>query len=258
MRKALVVSILAAMAWPAVGAAQTPDAKQPVIVVIGNGSASQPPDYGSFGYTVRGEGKSEVAALQALQEIRAKVEGALTKLADTKRVDIESSDLGVSPARGPDCKPDDSGDTPTALSTGPCAVIGFVATLKSKVEVEPAPKVGDAISLASQLGAQDASFTEWDVQDFSALHDAAVRDAVTKAKREAALIAEASGLKLGPIVRMEDAAARGLDGIQDEANFSPLWSRSVVLDVRPQVPVDLKPAPVEASASFALTFAIAP
>lgn len=259
MAKLASLIAVIAIAWPVSVLAQPTEQKSPVIVVVGNGSASQAPDYGTFSYRVRGEGKTEVAALQALQASRAKIEGAITHLAGAKHVDITTSELGVSALRGPDCKPDDPVERATAPSQGPCVVIGYLAALRSKVEVAPATKVGNAISLAAQQSAIDATFGEWDVEDMTALRDAAGRDAVTKARREAGLIAGASGLRLGPITRIEDALARGYQDMSSSAAASDASAAAAPASAQaPEVPVDLKPAPVETSATFVITFAIAP
>jgi uncharacterized protein YggE len=246
MSKLATLFAAVALLWPATGGAQTGPS---VVVVQGLGIAQQAPDAAAFGYTVRGEGKTEVAALQAMNEARAQIETQLKDLAGTTAVDITTAGLSVSPARGPDCKDD---DVPTSLSAGPCAIVGYVATLRTSVSVAPADKVGDAISLASERGAVGAAFSQWTVRDGAGLRAAAARQAMKDARSQAEQIATSSGLRLGPILKIEDQSrdpsrdAFGINSVVDLANF------------KPTVSVGVKPEPVEARAAYTITFAIAP
>jgi uncharacterized protein YggE len=97
---------------------------------------------------------------------------------------------------------------------------------------------------------------DWNVHDFAALKAAAARDAVAKARAEAEQIASASGLKVGAILRIEDANSRAssADAGLAEAAMAAVERRNL----KPQVPIDVKPEPVEASAIYAVTFSIAP
>ena len=86
MFRQAVVAIAVATALPAAGAADPADSRQPVIVVLGNGSAKQAPDFGTFSYNVRGEGKTQVLALQALATTRARIEGGLRQLDGASKI----------------------------------------------------------------------------------------------------------------------------------------------------------------------------
>ena len=93
------------------------------------------------------------------------------------------------------------------LSTGECAVIGSIATTNVQVKVTPAKQVGDVASLAAQLGAADVNVSNGGLVDTQPLEDKAMRLAVADAKRQAQLIADASGRMLGSILRIQDSQA---------------------------------------------------
>ena len=93
------------------------------------------------------------------------------------------------------------------LSAGDCAVIGSVATLNFQTKISPAKRVGDAASLIAQLGGSEVNVSGGGLNDDQALLDEAMRDAIADARRQAQLIAQASGVKLGPIGRVQDSQA---------------------------------------------------
>lgn len=71
----------------------------------------------------------------------------------------------------------------------------------------------------AQIGGFDLNASGGGVADENALEDAALRDAVTDAKRQAELLAVASGVKLGAIIRVQDNQANAV--VTAYANNAP-------------------------------------
>jgi uncharacterized protein YggE len=253
---------LAAMlvALPVAAPAETLDVKQPVIVVAGDGHADQPPDHGTFTYELRGEGKTEVASLQALSAVRVRVEQGLLGMSGVTRAEIKPSDLAMVPVRSPDCKDDDENTAARQLSTGPCAISGYVATMKATASITPPERTGDGISLASELGAANATLGDWEVDDLADLQSAAAKDAIAKARARAEQIAAASAVRLGSVVRIEDGHLRAEGGITDLYNLHAPMPAALIQPrpAKPSAPIDLKPQPVEVDATYVVTYAIQP
>jgi uncharacterized protein YggE len=93
------------------------------------------------------------------------------------------------------------------LTTGDCTIVGTIATQGFQVRITPANRAGDAASLVAQIGGVEVNASGGGVTNEETLEDAAMRDAIADAKRQAEVIAAASGVKLGPIVRVQDNQA---------------------------------------------------
>jgi uncharacterized protein YggE len=224
------------------------------IAVLGEGSVKHPADSASFSATIRGEGKTSVEAMQAMAEQRKRVEAGLNRLAGASRVDVSVSGLEVREARKPNCDADDSYRPDPKLSEGPCAVQGYVAAVHVDAQVWPATKVGDAASLAAQLGAVNISVGDSAVDKPEALKGEAMAAAIADARRKAQQIAAAAGLTLGPILKVQDSQFR--DGVVRALIVTAQKCEDT--SIVPVVPIDLKPEPVTENAQLSVTFGIAP
>ncbi|NEX94109.1 SIMPL domain-containing protein [Caulobacter sp. 17J65-9] len=228
-----------------------------MIAVMGNGSVEHAPDYAALKFEVVGEAKSETEALKALATRRDGIESGLSRLADAKDVRFETGEFEVKRVLPPECDPGDSYDPKPRLSTGACAPIGFVAQLDVTVQFRPAGKVGDAASLAVQLGARGVELGVSGVDDPRAMREAAVKAAFEDARAQAELLATASGAKLGPVLSIN----RGVDGENLVVGYAPaLKAQARVLEddgaapLSPDVALKLTATPVVESTSLAVVF----
>jgi uncharacterized protein YggE len=220
-------------------AVQTPI---PVIVVVGNGRAERPADYAQLTFNLRGEGATGAEAMAALSTLRAKIEASLAGLPGKPKVEPRANGLGVREVRGKACENRNYG-MPT-LSAGDCAVVGNVATLNFQTKISPAKRVGDAASLIAQLGGSEVNINGGGIDDDQTLQDDAMRDAIADARRQAQLIAQASGVKLGPIGRIQDS----------QAVASPILAYAGSAPPPPPPP----PPPSAAAEPLAVRFALEP
>jgi len=184
--------------------AQTLDPTKPTITVIGDGRAEAPAEFAWLSFNLRGEGPTSSEAVTALTTARRKLDASFKALPGKPALQTRDGTLSIREVRPKACATNYGAPN---LSTGECAVIGSIATTNVQVKVTPAKQVGDVASLAAQLGAADVNVSNGGLVDTQPLEDKAMRLAVADAKRQAQLIADASGRMLGSILRIQDSRA---------------------------------------------------
>ncbi len=210
MRPMLLAAVLTIT--PSALLAQTVEPAAPTLTVVGNGRVEAPADFAWLSFSLRGEGPTSPEAVTALSANRGKLEASLAALSGKPTLDVRSGTLSIREVRPKACVTNYAAPN---LSTGECAVIGSVAVVGFQVKVTPAKQVGDVASLAAQLGAADVGVNNGGLTENQTLEDKAMREAIADARRQAQLIAEASGSKLGPILRIQDSQANAI------SNFAP-------------------------------------
>lgn len=258
MRPFLIAGLLAFAALsPA--RAQIPEKFQ--IVITGAGSVERPAEWATVSLVVVGEGKTSVEALKGLSALQTKLESQLGVLVGVKTIDITTGQLKVQEVMGADCDRGESYEPRPTLSEGACAVKGYIATMAMRVKLAPASHAGDAASLAAELGGRSVSLAAFGLNNPSSLRDAAIDAAIQDARAQAAAIAKASGVKLGPIALVSDRSSRPYD---DDALESVAFE-----DARPAAMLAKPPAaptasvkvtvpPVEETARLSVVFSILP
>ncbi|WP_029916130.1 SIMPL domain-containing protein [Caulobacter sp. UNC358MFTsu5.1] len=254
----LLVAALACVPASAV-LAQTPEPTGPTVTVIGNGRAEAPADYAWLSFNLRGEGPSSPDAVSALSTTRGKLEASLAALASKPTLDVRSSTLSIREVRPKACNATSYGAP--SLSTGECAVIGSVATVGFQVKVTPAKQVGDVASLAAQLGGSDINVSNGGLIDDQPLEDKAMRSAIADAKRQAQLIAESSGGKLGPLVRIQDSQAVNIGAFgapPPPPPPPPARAEIVVTASKLAAPLTMAPPPITRTARVTAVYSLLP
>lgn len=251
-----IIVALGLAAFPA-WSQDLPAPPTPSIQVIGTGTVKTPPDVARLSFDLRGEGKTADEATQALVNRQKAIVDALGALAQTTSMSIHTSDMKVEAARAADCKRenrfDDSDDNPR-LSTGTCAITGYVASESVNVRTSDVKDAGTAVGLAGRLGADNASVEGYDIQDSAAARRQATANALADAQSQATAIARGSDAALGALlsVRTQDAEST-LDmivtGMREPA--------PPMLEPAPIVVTTL-PQPIETTARLVVTYAIAP
>lgn len=252
MRHSAFTACLMAAATPALAAEVQP----PTIVVIGSGRAERPADYALLNFTLRGEGVTPPQAVKALSEAQAKLDASLPKLPGKPNTELRSSALQIREVRAKGC---DNRGYPLPAS-GDCAVVGAIATQGFQVRVTPAARAGDTASLVAQIGGVDVNVSGGGVTDENTLEDAAMRDAVADAKRQAELLAAASGVKLGPVVRVQDNQAMPIMGYASvsRGDVAPPPPPLPVPPVQLSSPLNYTPQPVTRTARVMVTYGLEP
>ncbi|MEP7315954.1 MAG: SIMPL domain-containing protein [Sphingomicrobium sp.] len=247
------VLLIAATIGPFVPAqAQAQDA--PRIVVEGYGVAETPPDLVTIGYDIRGEGKTSDDAVRDLVAKTARISGRMQAV--DPLIAPETKDMTVTGVRGSACGrgANDDDDDVVRLSTGPCAIAGYVAeqsfTFKSKQVKDAATLVG----IAGQAGATRPNIRSFAISDERALKRKAVSDAYANARAKAQVVAQASGTKLGPIISANLDRAYG----DDDDAIVITGSRIARPDLEAPSPVTvvMNVGPIKTSATLKVTFGV--
>lgn len=112
------------------------------------------------------------------------------------RDDMQSADFQISPRFDYTAKPD--GTPPSST------IVGYDARNTLMVRVRKVAEVGNVLDVALKSGINEGSSVDFLVEDVASAVDEARKIAVTAAGKSASAVAQASGLKLGPIVAIED------------------------------------------------------
>lgn len=251
MRRFVLPAFLLAVSTPTLAAETTP----PTIAVIGSGRAERSADYAFLNFTLRGEGATSPEAVKALVNAQARLDVSLPKLPGRPTTETRSSNLQIREVRGKNCE--NRGYGYPQMASGDCAVIGFIATQTFQLRVTPATKAGDAASLVAQIGGFDVNASGGGVSDEHALEDAAMRDAVADAKRQAELLAAASGVKLGSILRVQDSQANPVVVSASSAAASPPPPLPLP-PVQLASPLPYAPQPIVRTARVMVTYGLEP
>lgn len=157
------------------------------ISVTGVGTVSVVPDMATLSLGVTSTGKTAAEALAANNEALTAVIGRLiaAKVADR---DVQTSNLSLGPNWV--MKADGSGQE----------VQGYVASNQLTVRIRDLGTVGAVLDAAVQDGANTLGGLTFGLADDKDEQDAAKKAAVSDAMAQAKLLAEAAGVKLGPVV----------------------------------------------------------
>ncbi len=190
-------------------------AKTPrTISVTGEGEALATPDMAVVTIGVQTDGTTAADALRANS---AAMNATIDKLKsmDIEDRDIQTSNLSVNPRYDYErnrSQPD---------------LIGFRASNTVRVRLRDLENAGAVIDEAVSSGANSLGGISFTFAEPKPLYDAARRDAVADAMARAALIADAAGVSLGPILKIQDgyvSAPRGdtimVTAQRSEASFA--------------------------------------
>lgn len=249
--KTLACIVVAATALAVPAAAQDSFANRPTIVVTGSGGAEAQPDQFKVNVTVEGRGATQLEALRALAAAQARMIDTLPRLQGLTDGQVTSGDISVDPNHEPTC-----GTGEYDRDTTDCPIIGYSVGSALTFTGSPAERAGDAISLASELGAVRARLEDYVLIDMRALQDSANRAAFSDAERQARMLAEASGRRIVRILRIQDPSSRVIDVLAQEASE---LDEVVVTGSRIQstaVSITVAPKPVSATSRVTVVFEI--
>lgn len=225
--------------------------ERPRIVVDGYGEIKTPPDLATITYTVRGEGSSSDSAVRSMTEQGRRIESGLHQI--DPAAEPLTGDVKVTPVRSDDCK--ESGNDSPQLSTGPCAILGYVATQSVTVRTGAVKDAGTMVGLVGRGGAFEAQISDFDLSDSHLAQQRAIASALTDAATKATAIAVASHLSLGKILSINTSPRHAGEEIEVTARQLNALAPAVVAP--PPVPVNVKPEPITTSVTVNVTYAIA-
>lgn len=243
-RTAVVAAALVVL--PAVASAQSaPPAPPPPpreIVVSGSGEAVAAPDLATASFDVVRNAKTAREALTANSQAMSAVIAGLKEMGVESR-DMQTSGFGITPQYRYDNNNDGRQDPPE--------LVGYEVRNGVFVRIRDLGKAGEILDRAISLGVNSGGNIAFTIDDPAKLRIEAKQKAVRDATATATALAEAAGVKLGRVTRLE--ASEG---------FSPppplqMARKAMALDApAPAVPVEGGESSVQASVTMA--FAIEP
>lgn len=236
-------------------AAQTGAPSQ--ILVSATGTAQAAPDRATISYVVRGEGATSDEATSRLRD-QAKAIRVGAEQMVRGAMDLQASDFRIEPVRSRDCN---SGYGQVQLSTGACAIQGYVATLPVRIDTSRIADAGTLVALIGRLGGLQAQLQNYWLSNSEPVRQKAVRAALAGARAQAQLIADGSGQKLGPLLRVQDSNYREIaiempEGAPGGAPSAPP-APPAPPPPPPPVRIDLSPAPIDIKVTLMAAYAIA-
>jgi uncharacterized protein YggE len=167
-------------------AQQPPSPPQARVIVIGEGSASVPPDYAQIGAGVTTKAKTAKEATDANTKLMTAITAALLS-AGIEQKDIQTSRFSVQPvyvSPQPNTEP---------------KLSGFSVSNQVSVTIRQVANVGEILDRLIAAGATDVGDVEFLHSDPSKTLDQAREAAVADARRKAELYARAAGFSLGRV-----------------------------------------------------------
>ena len=196
-RRHLPLLLAAAIAFPAIAAAQeTPPPVTPRIHVVGEGEAAVAPDMAIVTLAVMREAETAREALDANNEAMAAVIAAM-KEAGIEARDLQTTGLQISP-RYVYPQGDDGEQQPR--------IVAYQVSNTLTVRVRDIAAVGQIIDRSVTLGVNQGGSISFTNEDTAAATTEARKRAVRDAIDRATTLAEAAGVKLGPIIELSEQA----------------------------------------------------
>lgn len=248
----LSAAIIAAL-LPASALAQERPDPIPTIQVVGTATVSTKPDKANLIYWVTGEGKTADEASGQLAAKHKAISAGLSSLLG-RGTEMSAGEVSVIETREPACDGPGNYNNRPRLSTGACAVTGYVATLQGNVRTAAIDKAGTAAGLAARLGARDARLQNFFLSDPEAAQRRANTAAIADARAKAEAMAAGAGVQLGQLLTLNDQNAG--DVVVTGNLSSPPPPPPVAMASAP-VAIDVSPRPIDTRARIYARFAIA-
>ncbi len=184
-----IAAFAASCAAPQAIAEPTPTPR--TLSVTGQGEALAAPDMAIVTIGVQTDGDTAAAALRANSAAMSTTIDKLKSM-DIEARDIQTSGLNVNPRYNYE------------RNRSEPEVIGFRASNSVRVRLRDLDKAGAVIDEAVSSGANSLGGVSFTFAEPKPLYDEARRDAVADARSRAALLADAAGVRLGPILTIQD------------------------------------------------------
>jgi uncharacterized protein len=191
MRLLSALILSSALALPA--AANAEEAVTRSISVTGTGMVESAPDMATLMIGVTTQGTS---AAEALAENSKATEAVIARLtaSGVEARDMQTSNLSINPNW-------------TGYDSSTPTISGYVASNMLTVRVRALETTGAILDAAVADGANTLNGMTFGLADPEPAYNEARKEAVADARAKAELLAEAAGVKLGPVLSISDAGA---------------------------------------------------
>lgn len=193
MRLMMTLGLALTLALATISGAQAADQPRRTISVTAEGAVAVKPDMARISIGVVTRAVTAAEALAANSRRMTQLFEAL-EAAGVERKDMATSSLSLYPIRKQSKRDSDEGPR----------IEGFQASNNLSVTSRDLSKLGALLDALARAGANNMGGIGFDVSDREALTDKARRDAVAKARSRAELYADAAGVKLGEVLRIDE------------------------------------------------------
>lgn len=205
------------------------------IDVSGYGEVKYMPDIATITYTIRGEGTTSDDAIRAMTASAARIHGAVRAI--DVAAEPKTSEVKIVPVKSADCKEQSYG--PPQLSSGACAISGYVATQSITLRTSAVKDSGTMVGLVGRTGGLNPRIEGFTVRDSRPQQQQAITAALADAASKATAIAAASHVQLGPILNVTSGPRN--DAQQVVFNNIPRVGAPPPPPPPPPVPVNVVP-----------------
>jgi uncharacterized protein YggE len=219
------------------------------IVVTGYGEVKYMPDVATIIYTVRGEGPTSDDAVRAMTASGARIDTAVHAI--DAAAEPHTSEVRITPVRGAECKEEEY--RPQQLSTGACAIAGYIATQSVTLRTMAVKDSGTVVGLVGRAGGMSPRIENFGVRDSRPQQEQAITAALADAASKAAAMAAATHVHLGPILNV--TSERRNDAQQIVVSGSRI-TRANALPALPPVPVSVVPEPLTTNSYVTVIYEI--
>lgn len=181
----LVAAAIAGVAQPHLGRSATPSTGS-TITVSANGTVDATPDRASFDFGVTTNGATAAEALSRNSSQAQAIIDALKK-AGVSSSDIQTTQVSLWPQ----------------TSSNGLKITGYQASNSVNVSA-PLAKSGNLVDAAVGAGANNVDGPNLDTADTTSLYNQALTQALSKSKAKAQVIADATGLTLGKVLKVNE------------------------------------------------------
>jgi len=178
----------------------------------------------------------------------ARIEAALRNI--DAAAEPKTGDVKVTPVKSDDCKEQDYSSP--QLSTGPCAVLGYVATQSITVRTAAVKDAGTMVGLVGRGGGYSAQIDSFVLRDPRVAQRQATAAALADAASKGATVAQASQVTLGPLLNISTVS----QDVTRDIVVTGSRIRAPNVAAPPPVPVKIVPEPIKTSANVTVTYAI--
>ncbi|MFD2236236.1 SIMPL domain-containing protein [Aureimonas populi] len=204
---------LALFLLPAAAHAQAPaeeDREAATVTVLGEGEASGAPDLAMANLTVLRVAETAEAALSQANEAARAVAEAMGELGIEAR-DLQTGGFSITPQYRYENRQDGT--------SAPPELVGYEVRNTLAVRIRDLSRIGEVLDRAVSLGVNQGGDIAFQIEDPSSLRDEARREAVSRARESATIIAEAAGVTLGRVVSISDEAGPSIPRPMAEARM---------------------------------------
>jgi uncharacterized protein len=231
-----------------------PETPRKQIIVDGEATIEIEPELFTLSASIRSRADKQSAALAEISAKLARVREDLPQLEGLTHLTVDASEAVIRPIQDPECL-----ESAGYRDRESCAVTGYFGSLAIKVKGSPANLSGYALSLISELGAEQVSLEAYAISDIESARKSALDKAVEDARVKAVAIANASGATLVGPIRIqygEGFADASAYGSSRPSVMLDLVEVSASRDVIPQTELDLEPQPIKISERVVAAFEI--